>query len=266
MQELEKQFHIKCVSGDVGRYVILPGDPGRCEKIASYFDDPVHIGQNREFNIYTGTLSGEKVSVCSSGIGGPSAAIAVEELHNIGADTFIRVGTCGGIDINVRSGDIVIATGAVRYEHTSREYAPIEYPAVPDFQVLSALVQAAKDLKMRHKVGVVQCKDSFYGQHDPKRMPVSYELLEKWEAWKRLGVKASEMESAAVFVVASALGCRCGSCFHTIWNQEREAAGLDQEMQEDTTSAVKVAVEALKILIEQDRANPKMEMKIDKHA
>ena len=266
MQELEKQFHIKCVPGDVGRYVILPGDPGRCEKIASWFDDPVHIGQNREFNIYTGTLLGEKVSVCSSGIGGPSAAIAMEELHNIGADTFIRVGTCGGIDINVRSGDIVIATGAVRYEHTSREYAPIEYPAVPDFQVLSALVQAAKELKIRHKVGVVQCKDSFYGQHDPKRMPVSYELLDKWEAWKRLGVKASEMESAAMFVVASALGCRCGSCFHTIWNQEREAAGLDQDMDENTGSAVRVAVEALKILIEQDRANPKSEVKIDKHA
>ena len=258
MQELEKQFHIKCVSGDVGRYVIMPGDPGRCEKIASYFDDSVHIGQNREFNIYTGTLLGEKVSVCSSGIGGPSASIAMEELHNVGADTFIRVGTCGGIDINVRSGDIVIATGAVRYEHTSREYAPIEYPAVPDYQVLSALVQAAKDLGMRHKVGVVQCKDSFYGQHDPKRMPVSYELLEKWEAWKRLGVKASEMESAAMFVVASALGCRCGSCFHTIWNQEREAAGLDQEMDENTTSAVQVAVEALKILIRQDRANAKV--------
>ena len=258
MQELEKQFHIKCVSGDVGRYVIMPGDPGRCEKIASYFDDPVHIGQNREFNIYTGTLLGEKVSVCSSGIGGPSASIAMEELHNVGADTFIRVGTCGGIDINVRSGDIVIATGAVRYEHTSREYAPIEYPAVPDYQVLSALVQAAKDLGMRHKVGVVQCKDSFYGQHDPKRMPVSYELLDKWEAWKRLGVKASEMESAAMFVVASALGCRCGSCFHTIWNQEREAAGLDQEMDENTTSAVQVAVEALKILIRQDRANAKV--------
>ena len=266
MQELEKQFHIKCASGDVGRYVIMPGDPGRCEKIASYFDDPVHVGQNREFNVYTGTLLGEKVSVCSSGIGGPSASIAMEELHNIGADTFIRVGTCGGIDINVRSGDIVIATGAVRYEHTSREYAPIEYPAVPDFEVLSALVQAAKNLEMRHKVGVVQCKDSFYGQHDPKRMPVSYELLDKWEAWKRLGVKASEMESAAMFVVASALGCRCGSCFHTIWNQEREAAGLDQDMDENTTSAVRVAVEALKILIEQDRANPKIEIKVEKHA
>ncbi len=266
MQELEKQFHIKCVNGDVGRYVILPGDPGRCQKIASYFDDPVHIGQNREFNIYTGKLLGEKVSVCSTGIGGPSASIAIEELHNIGADTFIRVGTCGGIDINVRSGDIVIATGAVRYEHTSREYAPIEYPAVPDYQVLSALVQAAEKLEMRHKVGVVQCKDSFYGQHDPKRMPVSYELLDKWEAWKRLGVKASEMESAALFVVASALGCRCGSCFHTIWNQEREKAGLDQDMDENTTSAVQVAVEALKILIEQDRANPKIEIKVEKHA
>lgn len=266
MQELEKQFHIKCVPGDVGRYVILPGDPGRCEKIASYFDNPVHVGQNREFNIYTGTLLGEKVSVCSTGIGGPSAAIAMEELHNVGADTFIRVGTCGGIDINVRSGDIVIATGAVRYEHTSREYAPIEYPAVPDFQVLSALVQAAEKLEMRHKVGVVQCKDSFYGQHDPNRMPVSDELLDRWEAWKRLGVKASEMESAALFVVASALGCRCGSCFHTIWNQEREKAGLDQEMDENTGSAVRVAVEALKILIQQDRANPKMEVKIEKHA
>ncbi len=266
MQELEKQFHIKCVPGDVGRYVILPGDPGRCEKIASYFDNPVHVGQNREFNIYTGTLLGEKVSVCSTGIGGPSAAIAMEELHNVGADTFIRVGTCGGIDINVRSGDIVIATGAVRYEHTSREYAPIEYPAVPDYQVLSALVQAAEKLEMRHKVGVVQCKDSFYGQHDPNRMPVSDELLDRWEAWKRLGVKASEMESAALFVVASALGCRCGSCFHTIWNQEREKAGLDQEMDENTTSAVRVAVEALKLLIQQDRANPKMEVKVEKHA
>ena len=112
----------------------------------------------------------------------------------------------------------------------------------------------------------MQCKDSFYGQHDPKRMPVSYELLDKWEAWKRLGVKASEMESAALFVVASALGCRCGSCFHTIWNQEREAAGLDQEMGEDTTSAVRVAVEALKILIEQDRENPKAKIRTEKHA
>ena len=253
MQKLEKQFHIHCVEGDVGRYCILPGDPGRCQAIAAYFDDPVFVGQNREYAIYTGTLLGEKVTVCSTGIGGPSAAIAMEELHNIGADTFIRVGTCGGIDLEVQSGDVVIATGAIRFEHTSREYAPIEYPAVADFEVVTALVQAAKNLGRPFKTGIVQCKDSFYGQHSPARMPVSYELLNKWEAWKRLGVKASEMESAALFVVANALGCRCGSCFHVIWNQEREAVGLDQKMDEDTSSAIRVGVEALKLLIEADR-------------
>ena len=199
-------------------------------------------------------MLGEKVTVCSTGIGGPSAAIAIEELHNIGADTFIRIGTCGGIDLDVRSGDVVIATGAVRYEHTSREYAPIEFPAVPDFDVTTALVQAAKNLHMPYKVGVVQCKDSFYGQHDPKRMPVSYELLNKWEAWKRLGVKASEMESAAMFVITSALRCRSGACFHVIWNQEREAAGLDQDMTENTGAAIKTAVEAIKLLIAADKA------------
>ena len=225
MQKLEKQYHIHCAEGDVGRYVILPGDPGRCEKIAELFDDAHFVSQNREYTIYTGTLLGEKVSVCSTGIGGPSASIAMEELHNIGADTFIRVGTCGGIELDVRSGDVVVATGAIRFEHTSREYAPIEYPA-----------------------------DAFYGQHSPERMPVSYELLNKWEAWKRLHVKASEMESAALFVVADALNCRCGSCFHVVWNQEREKAGLDQDMSEDTTSAVQVGVEALKRLIQADRA------------
>ena len=148
----------------------------------------------------------------------------------------------------------MIATGAVRYEHTSREYAPIEFPAVPDFDVTTALVQAAKNLHMPYKVGVVQCKDSFYGQHDPKRMPVSYELLNKWEAWKRLGVKASEMESAAMFVITSALRCRSGACFHVIWNQEREAAGLDQDMTENTGAAIKTAVEAIKLLIAADKA------------
>ena len=238
----------------MGRYVILPGDPGRCEKIAALFDDAHFVAQNREFTIYTGTLLGEKVSVCSTGIGGPSASIAMEELHNIGADTFIRVGTCGGIDLNVQSGDVVIATGAIRFEHTSQEYAPIEYPAVADFEITSALVAAAKAGGYRYHTGVVQCKDAFYGQHSPARMPVSYELLNKWEAWKRLGVKASEMESAALFVVADALGCRCGSCFHVIWNQEREAAGLDQNMTEDTSSAVHLGVEALKRLIEADRS------------
>ena len=254
MQDIGKQFHIRCVEGDVGRYVFLPGDPGRCESIAAHFEHPVHVGMNREYNIYTGFLCGQKVSVCSTGIGGPSAAIAMEELHNIGADTFIRVGTCGGIDLAVEPGDVVVASGAIRYEHTSLEYAPIEFPAVPDFGVTAALKEAAETLGYRTHVGVVQCKDSFYGQHSPEKSPVSYDLLQKWESWKRLGVKASEMESAALFVVASALHVRCGSCFHVIWNQEREKAGLFMKMTEDTSGAVRVGIEAMKRIIRQDNA------------
>ena len=254
MQETEKQFHIHCTEGDVGRYVILPGDPGRCEAIAQHFDNPVHIGMNREYNIWTGYLLGEKVSVCSTGIGGPSASIAMEELCNIGADTFIRVGTCGGIALDILPDDIVVANGAIRYEHTSMEYAPIEFPAVPDFDVTAALKAAGEELGYNIHVGVVQCKDSFYGQHSPEKSPVYYELLNKWESWKRLGVKASEMESAALFVVAAALGVRCGSCFHVIWNQEREKAGLFMPMSEDTSGAIKVGIAALKKIIEADRS------------
>ena len=249
----ERQFHIDCKAGEVGRYCLLPGDPGRCEKIARYFDDPVHVRTNREFVTYTGTLLGEKVSVVSTGIGGPSAAIAMEELANLGVHTFVRVGTCGGIDLSVQSGDLVVATGAVRMEGTSREYAPMEWPAVPDFTVATALVEACKALGCSWHAGVVQCKDSFYGQHSPSRMPVSYELEQKWEAWKRLGVLASEMESAALFCCAAALGVRCGSCFHVIWNQEREAAGLDVKESHDLSAAIEVGVETLKLLIESDR-------------
>ena len=257
MQDIGMQFHIHCKEGDVGRYVFLPGDPGRCEAIASFFDNPVHVSQNREYNIYTGTLLGEKVSVCSTGIGGPSASIAMEELVAIGADTFIRVGTCGGIALDVQPGDVVVATGAVRFEHTSLEYAPIEFPAVADFGIAAALKAAGEDLGYRVHTGVVQCKDSFYGQHSPEKSPVYYELLQKWESWKRLGVKASEMESAALFVVAAALGVRCGSCFHVVWNQEREKAGLYRPMTEDTSGAVKVGIEAMKRLIRQDQSRDK---------
>ena len=206
MHELERLYHIHCAKGEVGRYVILPGDPGRCPSIAALFDDAHLVAQNREYTTYTGTLLGEKVSVCSTGIGGPSASIAMEELHQLGADTFIRTGTCGGIDLNVKSGDIVVATGAIRYEHTSLEYAPIEFPAVADFDITLALRQASEELGYFTHTGVVQCKDSF-----------------------------------------------CGSCFHVVWNQEREKAGLDQDMSEDTSASVKVAVEGLKKIIQRDR-------------
>ena len=205
-----KLYHIQVAPGEVGKYVILPGNPKRCAKIAKYFDDPVLVADSREFVTYTGYLDGEKVSVTSTGIGGPSAAIAMEELVQCGADTFLRVGTCGGMDLNVKGGDIVVATGAIRMEGTSREYAPIEFPAVASLEVANALAASAKALGAKYHTGVVQCKDSFYGQHSPQTKPVSYELENKWEAWLRLGCLASEMESAALMTVASYLRVRFG--------------------------------------------------------
>ena len=256
-EDTSKQYHIQVGKGDVGRYVILPGDPKRCEKIAKYFDDPVLVADSREYVTYTGYLDGEKVSVTSTGIGGPSASIAMEELVNAGADTFVRIGTCGGMQLDVKSGEVVIANGAIRMEGTSKEYAPIEFPAVADIHVINALMQSAEELESPYHVGVVQCKDSFYGQHSPERMPVSYELMNKWEAWKRLGCLASEMESAALFVVASHLGVRAGSCFLVLANQEREKKGLENPVVHDTDMAIQVAVGAIRKLIKADKKSGK---------
>lgn len=253
-----KQYHTGLGPEDIGRYVILPGDPKRCEKIAAHFEHPRKMADVREFMTYTGELEGVKVSVTSTGIGGPSAAIALNELVKCGAHTFIRVGTCGGMQEDVLGGDLVIASGAVRMEGTSREFAPVEYPAVPDFEVLTALKQAAQKLSLRHHVGVVQCKDSFFGQHEPEIMPVCYELLNKWEAYLRMGCLASEMESAALFVEGSFLRVRVGSCFLVIANQERAKKGLPNEQVHDTEGAVRTAVEALRILIREDRKQGKL--------
>lgn len=253
----DKQYHIQVGKGDIGRYVILPGDPKRCEKIAKYFDDAQLVADSREYVTYTGYLDGEKVSVTSTGIGGPSASIAMEELHMAGADTFIRIGTCGGMQLDVMSGDLVIATGAIRMEGTSKEYAPIEFPAVANIEIVNALINTAKENNSRYHAGVVECKDSFYGQHSPERMPVSYELLNKWEAWKRLGTLASEMESAALFTVASTLGVRAGSVFLVVANQEREKEGLENPVVHDTDAAIRTAVEALRKMIQEDKAKEK---------
>lgn len=252
-EDESRQYHIQVAEGEVGRYVIMPGDPKRCAKIAEYFDNPVLIADNREYVTYTGTLDGVKVSVTSTGIGGPSASIAMEELYRCGADTFIRIGTCGGMQQDVKSGDVVIATGAIRMEGTSKEYAPIEFPAVADIGLTNALIEAAKEKGYPSHVGVVQCKDAFYGQHEPETKPVSYELMDKWEAWKRLGCLASEMESAALFVVASYLGVRAGSCFLVVANQEREKLGLHNPVVHDTDMAIQVAVEAIRSLIRKEK-------------
>ena len=247
------QYHIGLKEGDVGEYVLLPGDPKRCEKIAKYFDDAKLVADRREFTTYTGYLNGVKVSVTSTGIGGPSASIAMEELVKVGAKYFIRVGTCGGMDLDVKSGDLVIATGAIRMEGTSKEYAPIEFPAVANYDIVTALINSAKKLDLPYHVGVVECKDSFYGQHSPELMPVNYELQNKWNAWLKLGCLASEMESAALFIVASYLKVKVGSIFLVVANQEREKRGLENPVAHDTELAIKTAVEAIKNLIAENK-------------
>lgn len=248
-----RQYHTNLAKEDIGEYVILPGDPGRCEKIAAYFDNPKFIMFNREYCTYTGTINGVKVSVVSTGIGGASASIALEELCNLGAKTFIRVGTAGGMQLDVKGGDVVIANSSIRFEGTSKEYCPIEYPAVADFDVTTALVNAAKKLNAPYHVGVVQSKDSFFGQHQPELLPNSHELLAKWDAWLKMGCKASEMESAALFICGGYRGVKVGAIFLVVANQERAKAGLDNTQVHDTDGAIKVAIEAIKELIEEDK-------------
>ena len=248
-----KEYHVQLEPGDVGDYVILPGDPGRCEKIAQHFTNPRLVAANREYVTYTGELAGKKVSVTSTGIGGPSAAIALEELIHVGAKVFIRVGTSGGMQPEVLGGDVVIATGAIRLDGTGVEYVPIEFPAVADFGIVQALIQAAEQLKAPYHVGVVQCKDNFYGQHDPDSMPVSYELKNKWEAWKRAGALTSEMESATLFVVGSTRRVKVGSVLLVVANQTRREMGLEDVQVHDTEIANKIAVRAIENLIKAEK-------------
>ncbi len=253
------RFHLRIKTGDVGRYVILPGDPGRVPKIAALLDDAKQIAYNREYNTYTGTLLGEKVSVVSTGIGGASTAIAVEELIMSGSDTFIRIGTSGGMDMKVFGGDLIVASGSIRSEGTSREYIPIEYPAVPDFDVMCALKQAGDALSAnedgnRCHVGVVHCKDSFYGEIDPTNVPVSSKLSDAWDAYVRCGCLTSEMESSALFSVAIARHVRAGAVFTALWNVERTKAGLPDKVCESSERAIRCAVDAIKIMIEKDKS------------
>ncbi len=247
------QYHIHLSEEHGAKYAIIPGDPGRVEKIAAFLDDAKQVGCNREYNSYLGYLDGEKVLVVSTGIGGPSCAICVEELAKIGVDTFIRVGTCGGMQREVAPGDVVIGSGAIRQDGTSREYLPIEFPAVADFKVTLALHNAAEKLGYTNHVGVVQAKDSFYGQHSPESMPISPELLYKWEAWKRGGCLASEMEGAALFIVSAARKLRSGAVFHCVWNQEVSKTAMPKDRKEDTSAAIKTAIEAIRILIAEDK-------------
>jgi uridine phosphorylase len=248
---MEKQYHIDFDDSHGASYAILPGDPGRVEKIASYLENPRFYHQNREYTTWLGEIANKTVMVMSTGMGGPSTAIAVEELFKTGVKNFIRVGTCGGMALPVTGGDLVIATGAIRMEGTTKEYVPIEFPAVANLDVTNALVTAAKKLKAQWHAGIVQCKDSFYGQHSPDRMPSGYELIDKWEAWIKAGCLASEMESSTLYIVSQILGARAGCVLNVIWNQERERNGMSNPHCHDTSLAIQAAVEAVRILIQE---------------
>lgn len=249
----KKPYHIGFANEMGAKYAILPGDPGRVEKICRHLENPRFYAQNREYTTWAGELEGETVLVMSTGMGGPSAAIGVEELYQVGVNTVIRIGTCGGMSVQVEGGDLVVATGAIRLEGTSKEYVPVEFPAIANLEVTNALVNSAKEMNHTCHAGVVQCKDSFYGQHDPERMPIGYELMNKWDAWIKAGCLASEMESAAVFIVAQILGMRAGCILKTVWNQERKRRGLEDREDHDMTAAINVTIEAIRKLIREDK-------------
>lgn len=241
-------YHIGITPKQGAKYAILTGDPGRVEKIAQLLEQPEFVASNREYTTWAGRISDKRVLVTSHGIGGPSTAICVEELVKCGVRTMIRVGTCGGMSKDVCGGDLVIANAAIRQEGTSLEYLPVQFPAVADFQVTTALAEAARQLGKKVHIGVVQSKDSFYGQHSPEESPVSYQLQNQWKSWLKGGCLASEMESAALFIIAATRNIRAGCILHVIWNQEREAAGLPNEPDYDTSYAVKAAINAIKLL------------------
>jgi uridine phosphorylase len=240
-----KQYHVQLEKGDVGKYVLLPGDPGRCEPISRLFDEPRLVASNREYTTYTGYLDGVKVSVTSTGIGCPSAAIALEELVMVGADTFIRVGTSGHIQKDIKSGDLAIISAAIRDEGTSLHYIPIEFPAIADIDLVLALQKAAKKTGARHRTGISQSKDSFYGQHEPERMGVAQNLLNRWKAWEIGGALCSEMEASAIFVIASMLRVRAAGIMMVHATEPMPPLDI----------LLETAVQGLREIIAEDKAN-----------
>lgn len=211
----EKQYHIAVGPGDIGKYVLLPGDPARAEHIASFFDEAREVAFNREYRTFTGTYRGITVSTTSTGIGCPSAAICIEELIRCGADTFIRIGTAGGLQRTIEVGDLVISTGTVREEGTSRQYVPLEFPAVADHEVTAALKKAAELKGFPFHMGITHTKDAFYTE-GVSDLPMQEETALRWKVWERANVLATSMEAAALFVISAIKKVRTGEVLAVI--------------------------------------------------
>ena len=257
MNETQTMLHVNLAKGEVGRYAISPGDPDRCELIAAHLDNPRLVTRKREFTTWEGTLEGEKVTGTSTGIGGPSTAICVEELHKCGADTFIRVGTCASTCADVQCGDIVVASGSVRMDGTSLHYLPLEYPAVPSYQLLKRLEESSNALGYHTVVGVSITKDSFYTQTEPETKPVSDELISRWRSYVRGGAVCTSMEESILFLVGTSLGVRTGSVLVSATNFDGSVSRRNSADVYPTNSIqkpIQVAIEALRRVILEDRA------------
>ncbi len=194
------QPHLLVDDGDLTDIALLPGDPGRVDRIADHCDESDTIAQNREYKVVNATYEGRELTICSTGIGCPSAAIAIEELANVGVETFLRVGTTGALQSGIEIGDMIVATGAAKNEGTSKRYEAVEYPAVPDYDALSALVDSAEANDEDVHVGPIASDDAYYAETD--------DAVDDWEA---AGLLAVEMEAAAVFSLARRKGLAAGA-------------------------------------------------------
>lgn len=254
MMSKQKMMHIGICPGDVGRYVFLPGSPERTEKIAQYFENPKEIAYNREYRTWTGTLDGVPVAVTSTGIGGPSTAIAVEELFQCGVDTMMRVGSCASVSPKVCIGDIVVPIGAVRMEGVGNHYLPLEYPAVANFQMMKALEAAAQELQMPIDTGVTITKASFYSQTTPETKPVAQELLYRWDAYVKGGATNTSMECAPLFLIASTLGIRAASVMVSATNcKAYDDSSRSVPLCDLEDRVIRVAIEGMRKIIHQDQ-------------
>lgn len=246
-----RQYHVALEQGEVGRYVFLPGNPGRVEKMAKYLDKPYFVRQNREYCTWNGYIEDELVSIVSTGIGGPSAAIAMEELGAIGANTFIRTGTCGLLQSGMQRGDLVIATGSVRGGATANAYVPLSYPALASHELVRDLMEAAKHLDYRSHCGIIQCKDAFFLE-DPDKLPRRTEVEAEWDTWIRAGVLASEMESDTLFVVATIRGYRMGTVLLGLGGKAEDGP-LQGTQPEELERMTRCGMEAMRLCILRDR-------------
>ena len=253
----EKTLHTKLSKEDVGKYAIVPGNPDRCEKIAMLLDNPRKIMQNREHTTWEGYLEGEKIIVTSTGMGGPSTAICIEELVKCGVDTFIRVGTAASTSKKVKMGDVVVVNGAVRMEGTGCHYLPMEFPAVPDYHLLKELEKASIELGYHPHVGISITKDSFFSQINPEDKPIGYELINRWNSYVKGGAITTSMEEATLFLVANSLGVKAASVLVSATNHENETADTSSNCYPADTEIrpIKVAVKTLRNMIIEDKKN-----------